>query len=75
MLAAATNTPYSDNTVFASAYVGGSLPSVFTQLWESRVVSAKGMFAAVVLQLQVFAAASQELWHRLTVTASRQILF
>lgn len=75
VLAAATNTPYSDNTVFASAYVGGSLPSVFTQLWESRVVSAKGMFAAVVLQLQVFAAASQELWHRLTVTASRQILF
>ena len=58
VLASATNTPYSDNIVFASAYVGGSLPSVFTQLWESRVVSAKGMFAAVVLQLQVFAAAT-----------------
>ena len=58
VLAAATNTPYSDNTAFASAYAGGSLPSVFTQLWESRVVSAKGMFAAVVLQLQVFAAAT-----------------
>lgn len=74
VLAAATNTPYSDNIVFASAYAGGSLPSVFTQLWESRV-GKKHVCSCRFTVTSICSCNSQELWHRLPVTASRQILF